>query len=921
MKSASTTRASSTLLRTKFHRPSLPSDLVDRPRLIDELNRGLDRPLTLVTAPAGYGKTILVSAWLEACERPSAWLSLDETIDDLGMFLAYFVTAIQTIFAGALQRTQTLLTGISRPSIDVLTVSLINELDAIERDFVMVLEDYHTVHKQEIHDLLTALLQPPVKHMHLVLITRKDPPLPQSVLLARNRMTEVRLHDLRFSADETAAFMRNALGSPLPDEAIAALAEQTEGWITSLRLAVLALRYSPDANSRVAELRALERNRNVTDYLISEVLAQTTPAIEDFLLKTAILDRMCGPLGEALLGGDDLAANGQTRLEWLEQNNLFTVSLDNERRWYRYHHLFRSLLQSRLARRYDADVIAQLHTRASAWFARQGSLEEALQHALLGHDTAAAVRLMADHRHALMDSEQWQLHERTFRMFPAETVAQHPDLQLMAAWKARLGGFNAAHVVELLDRAESLAAQMVDQPEHALHLRGEIDTLRAIENCEAASDPEYTIALTRRALATTPGAWYYVRSSAWLYMAVAYQMAGRLDRAYAALAEGEPEDVAENGALRARVAGSRCFIDWMAGDLQAMPQGAAHALAVGETHHRRESLGWGHYLLGSVAYQRNDLPGAEAHARAVEEVRYMVRPMAYVQSAFVHASICQARGLPERARQKLDLVFDFIRETRSDGFLPVAQAFQAELAARQGDLGAANHWAATIGPHVPLTLMPYFYAPQLALPKILLAQDTPAGREQAAKALSRLHAFVTSIHNTRFTIEVLALEALLHYAQGNEPSALAALEQAVTLAQPGGFVRVFVDLGPNMADLLGRLAAKGDARDYVEQILRAFPEQHASPQPQPAAPPPTQPAAQAAMIEPLTRRETEVLALLAQRMTAHEIAQKLVLSDQTVKRHRANVYQKLDMHSRRDAIAAAVALGILPAASPSSHPD
>jgi LuxR family maltose regulon positive regulatory protein len=362
----------------------------------------------------------------------------------------------------------------------------------------------------------------------------------------------------------------------------------------------------------------------------------------------------------------------------------------------------------------------------------------------------------------------------------------------------------------------------------------------------------------------------------------------------------------------------------MAGDLQVMRQRAARLLALNETHLLRESLGWTHYFLASSAYQRNDLPAAEAHARDLEGISHLCRPLTYLQSAFIYASIYQARGLPEQARQKLDLAFDFIRETRSDGFLPLAQAFQAELAARQGDLGAAGHWAATIGPHMPITAMPYFYAPQLALPKILLAQDTPASRAQAAEALSRLHAFVTSIHNTRFTIEVLALEALLHHAQGNAQAALTALEQAVTLAQPGGFVRVFVDLGPNMADLLGRLAAEGFAggdRDYVEQILRAFPEQRSGPRSQSAVPPPAQPAVQTAMIEPLTRREQQVLELLAQRMTAQEIAHKLVLSDQTVKRHRANIYQKLGVHSRRDAIAAAVALGVLPAASPSSHPN
>jgi LuxR family maltose regulon positive regulatory protein len=810
-----------------------------------------------------------------------------------------------------------LLTAMSLPPIGALTASLINELDEIESDFIIVLEDYHAVHRQEIHDLVTALLQPPVKHMHLVLIARKDPPLRLSMLLARNQMAELRLADLRFSPDEIATFMQHALGFALADEAIAALAQKTEGWITSLRLAALTLRASPDADSRVAELQALERNRNVIDYLMGEVLAQTPPAVRGFLLKTAILDRMCGPLCEALLGRDDLEMSDQTRLEWLEQNNLFILSLDSERRWYRYHHLFRSFLRSRLEERYSADEIALLHSRAGAWFAHQGLLEEALHHALLGRDISAAVRLMAEQRHALMDTEQWQLHARAFRMFSPETVAAYPDLTLMAAWIARLGGSSAARVLELADRAESLIAQTDDQPEQAAHLQGEIATLRTAVAYESASDPEITVALARRALSATPRAWYYVRSTAWLYLAAAHQMAGRLDLAYATVAEGEPEDVAEDGAVRARVAATRCFLEWMAGDLQAMPRDAAHVLRVGETHHRRESVGWAHYLLSSAAYQRNELAAAEAHARALEGVRYLTRPMAALQGAFVYSSICQANGRPDEARKKLAEGLDFLRETHSEGLLPLAEAFGAELAARQGDLAAANHWAATIGPHVPLTAMSYFYPPQLALPRILLAQDTAASLAQAAEALARLHAFVTSIHNTCFTVEVLALQALLHHAQGNKQGALAVLEQAVTLAQAGGFVRVFLDLGPTVADLLGRLVAKGltgATRDYVEQILRAFAaERVASPEP-PAAAPSIRPA----MIEPLTRREVEVLEMLAQRMTAREIAAKLVVSDQTVKRHRINIYQKLGVHTRRDAIAEAVALGLLPAASRSS---
>jgi LuxR family maltose regulon positive regulatory protein len=628
----------------------------------------------------------------------------------------------------------------------------------------------------------------------------------------------------------------------------------------------------------------------------------------NFLLKTAILDRVCGPLGQALIGPDDPAGKPQEYLAWLEQAAMFTVALDSRGEWYRYHHLFREMLRDELARQASPGEIAALHGRAGAWYARHGLLEEALQHALLGDDTAAAVRLLAEQRHALMDSEEWQLHHRLLRMFPEETVAAYPDLTLMATWIARVGQSSPARVLELADRAENLLAQMPDQPEHAVHLRGEIDTLRVIIACEAASDPEAVIALARRALATTPRAWYYVRSTAWLYLAVAQQLAGQLNQAYATLAEGLPEDVAENGAVHTRLAGSSCFIEWMAGDLPAIPPGAAHLLAVSETHHRRESLGWAHYLLSSVAYQRNDLAAAEAHALALEDLRYVGRPMAYLQSAFIYASIYQARGQPDLARQKLELAFDFLRESRNEGLVPLAQAFQAELAMRQGDLGAARHWATTIGPFLPLGLMPYFYAPQLTLPKILLAQDTPASREQAAAALSRLHAFVTATHNTRFTIEVLALQALLYAAQGDEPTALARLQQAVALAKPGGFIRLFVDLGPRLASLLARLRQTGVFPDYTGQILEAFDEST------PAAPHPktaTTPMSHPELIEPLSEREREILALLAQRLTDKEIAQALVISPLTVKRHAATIYHKLQVKGRREAVAKAIRLGLL----------
>ncbi len=894
------------LLHTKLHRPRVTADLVDRPRLKGLLHSGLDHPLILVAAPAGFGKSTLLSAWLDTSDLPHAWISLAEAENDLGVFLAYFLAAMQTLFPDALPETRAFLTGINLPPVGVIASSLINELDGLERDFILVLDDYHIIREQPVHELLSLLLQHPPQGMHLVIATRQDPPLPLGVLRARNQVAEIRGQDLRFSRAEIAEFVQRTLGAPLADEALTVLAEKTEGWAVGLRLAMLTLRHSGDVESQLPGLHA--ENRYVLDYLMSEVLSYVPPTMLRFLLKTSILDQVCGPLVEEVIGPDDPECQPQECLAWLEQADMFTIALDSHGEWYRYHHLFQELLRNELARQASAGEIATLHARASAWYARQGLLEEALHHALLGHDTPAAVRLLAEHRHALMDSEQWQLHERTLRMFPADTVAEYPDLMLIAAWMARLGRFDSAHVLELADRAESLAAQMPDRPEHAVHLRGEIDTLRVIVACESARAPENVIALAQRALATTPRAWYYVRSTAWLYLAVAHQMAGRLDQAYAALAEGQPEDVAQNGAVRARVAGSRCFVEWMAGDVQAISQGAAHMLAVGETHHRHESLGWAHYLLSTVAYQRNDLTAAEAHVRALEDLRYMGRPMTYLQSAFIYASICQARGQPGQAQQKLDLAFAFLSETRSEGLVPLAQAFQAELSVMQGDLAAARHWATTIGPFLPLTLMPYFYAPQLTLPKFLLVHDTPASHEQAAAALSRLHAFVTATHNTRFTIEVLALQALLHDAQRDERAALALLQLAVSLAEPGGFIRLFVDLGPRLASLLARLRPTGVAPAYMGQILQAFG------QPTPVAPRPkaaVSPMNRSELIEPLTDRELEVLALLAQRLSNKEIARALVISPLTVKRHATTIYSKLQVNGRREAVAKAIRLGLL----------
>jgi LuxR family maltose regulon positive regulatory protein len=339
-----------------------------------------------------------------------------------------------------------------------------------------------------------------------------------------------------------------------------------------------------------------------------------------------------------------------------------------------------------------------------------------------------------------------------------------------------------------------------------------------------------------------------------------------------------------------------------------MPQGAAHSLATSETYHRRESVGWAHYILSKVAYECNQLEIATFHAQAVEKLRYVSRPMAYLQSAFIYTSIYQAQGQPDLAQQKLQMAFAFLRETNNEGLMPLAQAFQAELAVMQGNLDEARHWATTIGPFLPLTLMPYFYASKLTLPKILIAQDTPTSREQASEVLAELYTFVTDTHNIRATIQVLTLQAMLHDAQGNEPAALAHLQEALSLAEPGGFIRLFADLGLPLVSLLKRLPQVSVNPDYGDQLWQAFGEPPLS---APLTSPSPSSMREMEQIERLTTREHETLRLLGQRFTDKEIAQALSISHLTVKRHTATIYKKLKVSGRREAVAKAIHLDLL----------
>jgi len=886
------------IIQTKLYRPPVTDDFVPRPQLIQLLDRIHLRPLTVLSAPAGYGKTTLLSSWLEDCGCHNAWLSLDETDNDLAAFLTGFVAAIRTLFPQVGEKILALLDSAALSPFATIASYLFFELDQIEPDFIVVLDDYHAITDQNIHALLTGLLRHPHRTMHLVISSRHDPPLPLTTYRARNLLTEIRTQDLRFSTQEISAFAQRALGLPLDDRAITILEEKTEGWPAGLRLASLSLRHSQDLVNSLANLQG--DNRYIMEYLVTEVLSRLEPATQEFLLKTSILDRLCGPLCEAVTGLDDLQHNGQATLEWMEDANLFTVPLDEHHWWYRYHNLFQDLLHNRLIRQYNPDQIAALHSRASRWFAENGLIREAIDHALASGDSKAAVQLVAQHRHELMNMEQWQRLARWLRMFPPPTIEEYPDLLLIEAWLSHVRRFDLHKASRILDQAENLLSRDPTGIGADSSLQGEIDALRSYILYHAA-DGQKSIQYARRSLETTRRDAHMVRTYAWLHQALAYQMIGDMQSALATVAAGQEEDLLKRGTVFANAAISAGFIHWISADLSNMLAEAEQIIAIGEANQLQETSGWGNYFLASGYYHFNELSAAEHHANIVINYRSLEHGIPFTYSAVILALTYQAEGLPDKANEVIETTYTFLEDQGAAPLLQVLRAFQAELALLQGRIAEAGQWAAQVDLDLPLMAMPLFNSAQITLPKVLLALNTPSSRQQAAEALARLHEFVTATHNTRFLIEVLTLQALLHDAQNNEKAAFKALEQAITLAQPGGFIRLFADLGPRMRVLLNRLRNLGVAPNYIDQVSAAF---HDS---KPVVPS----TRQSEMIEPLTARELEVITLLVQRLSNKEIAQELFISPITVKRHTINIYQKLSVNNRREAIARAVTLGIV----------
>ena len=883
------------ILQTKLFVPTTRRERVPRPVLIARLNEGLGGKLTLISAPAGFGKTTLVADWLQQLDRPSAWISLDEADNDPVRLCTYVLAALQRIQPEIGQTAQAMLQAPQSPSQDLLLTCLVNDVAGTEQPFVLVLDDYHLIQAPAIHEAITFLLDHMPPQMHLALTSRADPPLPIALLRGRGQLCELYAADLRFSPDEAAAFLNEVMGLALSAEQVAALERRTEGWITGLQLAALSIQGREDVSSFITAFTGSQRF--VLDYLTEEVLDQQSEEIKEFLLQTAILDRVTAPLCDHVRSGyagtpSTAAAkqeDSQSILEALDAGNLFVVPLDGERRWYRYHRLFAGLLRQRLQREWG-DLVPELHRRASEWYEQNGLIPEAVGHTLEAGDAERAADLIEWTAWTTVIRGEVRTLRGWLDRLPTELRRSRPQLGILYAWALAFSGD--------LESVEPYL-QGVDLQQ----VPGEVAAVRAYV---ASLHDETSLAteFAQQVFEHLPESKWFSRGMAAVILGNDALVSGNPAAAIQALTE--TIRLSETAGRTYLAVFARSILGealQMQGRLHESAETQRQALQLASSKGGRPApfAGFAYIGLSRLHYEWDDLDGAMHNAeKGIEIIRLGGLVEGIPAGLFILAQIHLARGELDRATGTMAEAEHAAQRCENPYILARVAAWRMRMRMTHRDRMPATDWQ---GPHLTDTDGGTDYLRELvhlARARELLAsalEDVPGQRHQVHKALDllqqQLEAAATA-GRVGNTIEILNLRALAFQIDRDLDQALSALEQALSLAEPGGYVRAFVDEGEPMARLLRRALARGIAPSYAGMLLAAFGESA------PVASPATQ-----ALVEPLTERELEVLLLIVAGLSNQEIARELVVAVSTVKSHVNHIYGKLGVRSRTQAVARA----------------
>jgi LuxR family maltose regulon positive regulatory protein len=899
------------LLETKLYVPRWRHGLVARPRLKERLNRGAETKLTLVSAPAGFGKTTLLAEWLTAApaDNPSAaWLSLDQRENHAASFWSYLVAALQTVKPSVGASAISLLQSPRPPPIEAVLTLLLNELSAMSTDVMLVLDDYHVIDTREIHDGMVFLLDHLPPRLHLVIASRADPPLPLARLRGRGELVEIRAEDLRFAPDEVASYFHDSMGLDLSAQDVAVLEGRTEGWIAALQLAALSMQGRSDFTGFIASFAG--DDRYIVDYLVEEVLQRQPESVRSFLRNTSILDRLSGPLCDAVTGQDSGPGVGKTMLEALERANLFVVPLDDRRHWYRYHHLFADVLHARLLDE-QPDRVPDLHRRASAWFERNGEPSEAIRHALAADDFAKAADLIELAVPALRRNRQEAAFLGWLAALPDELVRVRPVLSAhyggALLTSGQLEGVEARlrdaerwldTPADTADKREPSHGIVVVEEEEFRRLPGSIAVWRAGLALVLGHLAE-TEGYARRALELVPEDDLLGRGGAAALLGLATWARGDLESAHRTYTAGM-QSVQRAGHISDVISGARFLADIRVGQgrlheaLRTYEQALQLAAEQGEPVPRGTAdLYVG---LSELQCERDDLQAATQHLLTGKELGERTGfPPSRARWCVAMARVQEALGDPDGALDLLDEAERTYVPYFSPNVRPVA-ALKARIWVGHGRMREALGWARAQGLSVEDDLSYVREFEHITFARMLLASGA---MPDAMRLLERLLRAADDGARAGSVIEILVVQALAHEMRGDIAAALVPLELALTLAEPEGYVRMFVDEGPHIVALLQAAAKRRIAPGYVQRLLT-----HSG-----AAT--GEPHARQNLIEPLTERELDVLRLLGTELNGPEIARHLTVSLNTVRTHTKNLYTKLGVNSRRAAVRRAEELALL----------
>ncbi len=905
------------ILATKLYIPPSPQKVVARSRLVERLNEGfsLGRKLTLISAPAGFGKSTLVSEWIASCGRPAAWLSLDESDNSPARFLIYIIGALQTISPNLGAEILDALQSPQAPSIDSILTALLNEITTIPNDFIFVLDDYHLTDSKSVDDTLTFLIEHLPLQMHLVITTREDPVLPIPRLRARNQLVEVRAADLRFTPSEATEFLNQMMNLSLSVEEVTALESRTEGWIAGLQLAALSMKGQQDVHGFIQSFAG--DHRYIVDYLVEEVLQRQSETVRNFLLQTSILERLNGPLCDAVTA----QPGSNARLESLQRGNLFLIPLDDQRNWYRYHHLFADVLRMRLMAE-QPDLVSALHQRASEWYEQNGFTADAIRHALESKNFDRAANLIEQAVPEARRNRQETTLLDWLKALPDEVLEHRPVLSVhYAGTLLQLGQLDG--VEKRLQQGErwlNIPSDTKVQPVYAeeedfRRMPGLVSMYHAAIALIHA-DVTNTMKHARQVLKFAREDDDLLRGSSSSLLGLAFWASGDLTTAYEMFSTGMthllkigfiPDVIGGSVTLAELRITQGCLREAMSiyerGLQLATKQGAPALRGAADMH-----VG-----MSELYREYNDLNAAEKHLLKSKELGELNGlPKNPYRWRVATAHLLETRGEWDDALDLLDEAEKLYVGDFSPNVRPTL-ALKARVWIRQGELERALDWARER--KLSIAEEPSYLREfeQITFVRILLAQSQSDHSDNllddAIGFLSRLLKAADEGGRVGSVIEILILQALAHQMREDVPAALSALERALKLAEPENYIRIFVNEGAAMAALLREVAArKIMPEDYTGSLLSAFEAERKGldvETPLFVAP------VSGSLIEALSQRELDILRLFKTELSGPEIAQELVIALSTVRTHTKSIYNKLNVNSRRAAVKRAIELGLI----------